>query len=185
MNTRAIPRTGEELPVIGLGTWQTFDVRDHAPLDDVLRGFLAGGARVIDSSPMYGRAEAVTGDVLASIDAIGKPFLATKVWTSGKQAGIDQMKRSMMRMRASTIDLMQIHNLLDWQTHLPVLREWQAAGTIRYLGVTHYQHAQFGAIEKRPLFVAYDERLQNRPAAVRAREIDDKLIAGMAPPAAS
>ena len=148
MNTRAIPRTGEALPAIGLGTWQTFDVPDHAPLDDVLRGFFAGGARVIDSSPMYGRAEAVTGDVLASIDAIGKPFLATKVWTSGREAGIDQMKRSLARMRTTTIDLMQIHNLLDWQTHLPVLREWQAAGTIRYLGVTHYQHAQFGAIEK-------------------------------------
>src|SRR5580704_14194297 len=91
MNTRGIPRTGEQLPAIGLGTWQTFDVaaRDRAPLDDVVRGFFAAGARVIDSSPMYGRAEEVTGDVLASIVEIGKPFLATKVWTSGKQAGVD------------------------------------------------------------------------------------------------
>jgi len=95
---------------------------------------------------MYGRAEEVTGDELAAIGAIGTPFLATKVWTSGKQAGIDQMKRSLARMRR--VDLMQVHNLLDWQTHLPVLRDWKAAGTFRYLGVTHYQHAQFGTIEK-------------------------------------
>ena len=151
MHTRPIPRTGEQLPVIGLGTWQTFDVgadrKARAPLDDVLRTLLDAGARVIDSSPMYGRAEEVTGDELAAIGA-AQPFLATKVWTSGKQAGIDQMKRSMQRMRTARLDLMQIHNLLDWQTHLPVLREWKAAGTIRYIGVTHYQHSQFAAIEQ-------------------------------------
>jgi aryl-alcohol dehydrogenase-like predicted oxidoreductase len=151
MLTRVIPRTGEQLPAIGLGTWQTFDVgadrAERAPLDDVLQRLLAAGGRVIDSSPMYGRAEEVTGDELAAIGA-SSAFLATKVWTSGKQAGIDQMKRSLGRLRTSRIDLMQIHNLLDWQTHLPVLREWKAAGTIRYLGVTHYQHAQLGAIEK-------------------------------------
>jgi aryl-alcohol dehydrogenase-like predicted oxidoreductase len=152
MHTRAIPRTGEQLPVIGLGTWQTFDTGSdrtaREPLDEVLRTLLDSGARVIDSSPMYGRAEEVTGDELAATGLVGKPFLATKVWTSGKQAGIDQMKRSMQRMRTSRMDLMQIHNLLDWQTHLPVLRDWKAAGTIRYLGVTHYQHAQFGTIEQ-------------------------------------
>jgi aryl-alcohol dehydrogenase-like predicted oxidoreductase len=153
VNTRKIPRTGEELPVVGLGTWQTFDVSadGREPLDDVLRKFLDAGARVIDSSPMYGRAEEVTGDELAAIGAIGKPvspFLATKVWTSGKQAGIDQMKRSMKRMRTACMDLMQVHNLLDVKTHLPVLRDMKAAGTIRYLGVTHYQHSAFDAIEK-------------------------------------
>ena len=152
MNTRAIPRSGEQLPVIGLGTWQTFDVgagkAERAPLDEVLEKLLAAGARVIDSSPMYGRAEEVTGDELAALGALGKPFLATKVWTSGKQAGIDQMKRSMKRMRTEKLDLMQVHNLLDYQTHLPVLRDWKAAGTIRYLGVTHYQHGQFDLIEK-------------------------------------
>jgi diketogulonate reductase-like aldo/keto reductase len=146
--TRKIPRTGEKLPVIGLGTWQTFDVapRGHAPLQGVLTQFFAAGARLIDSSPMYGRSEETVGDVLAAVG--GTPFLATKVWTSGKQAGIDQMKRSMHRMRTSRIDLMQIHNLLDYKTHLPVLREWKTAGTIRYLGVTHYQHSAFDTIEK-------------------------------------
>jgi diketogulonate reductase-like aldo/keto reductase len=154
IHTRLIPKASskEELPVVGLGTWQTFDIgagkAERAEVAEVLSAHLSSGARVIDSSPMYGRAEEVTGDELATIGAIGKPFLATKVWTSGKQDGIDQMKRSMRRMRASTIDLMQIHNLVDYRTHLATLREWKEAGTIRYLGVTHYQHDQFDVIEK-------------------------------------
>jgi diketogulonate reductase-like aldo/keto reductase len=153
INTRPIPRSPDEtLPVVGLGTWQTFDVgknkAQRAGVARVLDSFLAGGGRVIDSSPMYGSAEEVTGDELATIGAIGKPFLATKVWTTGKQDGIEQMTRSMKRMRTSKLDLMQVHNLLDRRTHLPVLREWKQAGTIRYLGVTHYQHGQFDVIEK-------------------------------------
>lgn len=152
INTRAIPRTKEELPVVGLGTWQTFDVGtskdERKPIDEVLKKFLDAGCRVIDSSPMYGRAEEVTGDELDAIGAIGKPFLATKVWTTGKQAGKDEMARSMKRMRTKKLDLMQVHNLVDYKTHLPVLREMKDAGTIRYLGVTHYQHGQFDVIEK-------------------------------------
>ncbi len=152
MISRPIPRTGEVLPVIGLGTWSVFDVgaarRERAPLDDVLQTYLAAGARVIDSSPMYGAAEQVVGDELAAIGAVGKPFLATKVWTSGKQAGIAQMTRSLQLMRTSCMDLMQVHNLLDVDTHLPVLREWKAAGKIRYVGITHYQHGQLAAIER-------------------------------------
>jgi aryl-alcohol dehydrogenase-like predicted oxidoreductase len=151
ITTRAIPKTGEKLPVVGLGTWQTFDVGDSAAerkaVLEVLTKFLAAGMKVIDSSPMYGRAEEVTGDELAKISG-AVPFLATKVWTSGKQAGIEQMQRSMTRMRTKKMDLMQVHNLLDVTTHLPVLREMRAKGTIRYLGVTHYQHGQFDTIEK-------------------------------------
>jgi aryl-alcohol dehydrogenase-like predicted oxidoreductase len=151
LNTRAIPRSGEQLPVVGLGTWQTFDVGtgkdERTAVREVLQKFLATGMKVIDSSPMYGRAEEVTGDELAHVkDA--KPFLATKVWTRGKQAGIEQMERSMKRMRTTKLDLMQVHNLLDVKTHLPVLRDWKAADKIRYLGVTHYQHGEFDAIEK-------------------------------------
>jgi aryl-alcohol dehydrogenase-like predicted oxidoreductase len=153
--TRPIPKAPTEtLPVVGLGTWQTFDVgkgkAERAQIARVLERFLAGGGRVIDSSPMYGRAEEVTGDELATpgTASSGKPFLATKVWTTGKRDGIEQMKRSMKRMRTSKLDLMQVHNLLDWRTHLPVLREWKQAGTIRHLGVTHYQHGQFDLIEK-------------------------------------
>ena len=135
-----------------MGTWQTFDVGpsrgERAPLDDVLRTLFAAGARVIDSSPMYGRAEQVVGDELAAIGAAGTPFLATKVWTTGKREGIAQMQRSLERLRAERIALIQVHNLLDVETHLPVLRDWKAAGTIRYLGVTHYQHGAFDRIER-------------------------------------
>jgi diketogulonate reductase-like aldo/keto reductase len=150
MNTRLIPRTTEAIPTVGLGTWQAFDVdaRGRAPLAEVVKQFFAAGGRVIDSSPMYGRAEAVVGDVLADLGAIGTPFLATKVWTRGKREGIAQMEQSRHRMRADKLDLMQIHNLLDWQTHLPVLRDMKQAGTIRYLGVTHYAHAELPQIER-------------------------------------
>ncbi|MEO8552846.1 MAG: aldo/keto reductase [Kofleriaceae bacterium] len=152
MRTRAIPRTGELLPAIGLGTWQTFDVgrakSERTPLAEVLTELLAAGGRVIDSSPMYGRAEEVTGDELAAIAAKQKPFLATKVWTSGKREGQAQIARSMQRMRTKVLDLLQVHNLVDVHTHLPVLRDLKAAGTIRYLGVTHYQHGAFDQIEK-------------------------------------
>lgn len=150
MNTRPIPRTKEAIPTVGLGTWQAFDVdaTARAPLAEVVKQFFAAGGRVIDSSPMYGRAEAVVGDVLADIGAIGTPFLATKVWTRGKREGVAQMEQSRHRMRAAKIDLMQIHNLLDWQTHLPVLRDMKQAGTIRYLGVTHYSHAELPEIER-------------------------------------
>src|SRR5689334_11983093 len=150
INTRPIPRTKEAIPTVGLGTWQAFDVDPSArgPQVEVVKQFLAAGARVIDSSPMYGRAEAVVGDVLSDLGAVGKPFVATKVWTRGKREGIAEMERSRKRMRAERIDLMQIHNLLDWQTHLPVLREMKQAGTIRYLGVTHYSHGELPQIEK-------------------------------------
>jgi aryl-alcohol dehydrogenase-like predicted oxidoreductase len=161
--TRPIPRTKEAIPVVGLGTWQAFDVdpAGRAPLVEVVRQFLAAGGRVIDSSPMYGRAEAVVGEVLAELGAIGTPFLATKVWTRGKAEGTFEMERSRQRMcaersdrggkpgsAACRIDLMQIHNLLDWQTHLPVLREMKQAGKIRYLGVTHYSHGELPQIER-------------------------------------
>ncbi len=153
IHTRAIPKSKEQLPVVGLGTWQTFDVGTGAaarkPIAEVLKLFLAAGARVIDSSPMYGQAEEVTGDELATVGtSSGAPFLATKVWTRGKREGIAEMERSMKRMRTQRMDLMQIHNLLDYKTHLPVLREWKDAGKIRYLGVTHYQQGQFDLIEK-------------------------------------
>jgi diketogulonate reductase-like aldo/keto reductase len=150
MNTRPIPRTKEAIPTVGLGTWQAFDVEPsrRAPQVEVVRRFFAAGGRVIDSSPMYGRAESTVGDVVADLGAIGTPFLATKVWTRGKRAGLEDMERSRRRMRAERIDLMQIHNLLDWQTHLPVLRDLKRAGTIRYLGVTHYAHGELPQIER-------------------------------------
>ena len=149
--TRPIPSSGEKLPALGLGTWQTFDVSGErvAEVQPVLDRFLELGGRVIDSSPMYGNAEAAVGAALrARKDKAVRPFLATKVWTSGKQDGESQMRRSAERFGVKQIDLMQVHNLLDWKTHLPVMREWKQAGTFRYIGVTHYQHSAFDELER-------------------------------------
>ena len=142
MHKRKIPATGEEIGVVGGGTWQTFDVGgtpgERAPLADVLRVLIESGGAVVDSSPMYGRSEGVVGDLLAAAGTRDKAFIATKVWTSGREAGIAQMERSMKLFRTERIDLMQVHNLLDWRTHLPTLQAWKKEGRIRYMGVTHY-----------------------------------------------
>jgi diketogulonate reductase-like aldo/keto reductase len=139
---RPIPSTGETLPVIGLGTWRTFDVgataSERAPLREVLQRFVALGGRVIDSSPMYGSAESVIGELAAEAGLADKLFLATKVWTSGREAGIRQMEQSLHRLRTRRLDLMQVHNLVDWRTQLRTLREWKQAGRVRYIGLTHY-----------------------------------------------
>lgn len=142
MVTRPIPSSGEAMPVIGLGTWQTFDVGSDSaarqPLRQVIQLMLDAGGRMIDSSPMYGRAEAVTGDLVAQMGARSKTFLATKVWTTGRERGIAEMKRSAELLRSDVIDLMQIHNLLDWRTHLATMRQMKADGRLRYIGITHY-----------------------------------------------
>jgi len=151
MHKRPIPSTGELLPVIGCGTWQTFDVgagRDErAPLAEVLRILFEAGGSVIDSSPMYGRSEAVVGELLAQQKAHDKAFVATKVWTQGREAGIRQMRRSMQLLQDERIELMQIHNLLDWRTHLPTLRAWKKEGRIGYLGLTHYTASAYDELE--------------------------------------
>jgi diketogulonate reductase-like aldo/keto reductase len=176
MLTRTIPRTGEALPVIGMGTWQTFDVpaKQRAALVPVLSGLLAAGGSVIDSSPMYGDAEDATGDVIARASAAGRPFLATKVWTNGEDAGKREMTRSLQRLRVEQLDLMQIHNLLDWETHLPVLREWKQAGKIRYIGITHYAQMAFDDLEH----LMQTERLDfiQLPYNVLDREAEKRLL---------
>jgi aryl-alcohol dehydrogenase-like predicted oxidoreductase len=152
MLTRAIPSSGERVPVIGLGTWQAFDVDltsdNRRQLGDVLSLFVKLGGRVIDTSPMYGRAEDVIGELTTSLGIQDKIFLATKVWTRGKENGIKSMERSMALLRAKRIDLMQVHNLVDVQTQLATLREWKAQGRIRYLGVTHYEAGAFADVER-------------------------------------
>lgn len=139
-NTKPIPASGEALAVIGMGTSITFDVALDAAampgLADVLRQFFVDGGRLIDSSPMYGNAEAVVGALLPKVEQETRPFIATKVWTDGREAGIEQMRASLARLGVERIDLMQIHNLRDWRTHLPTLREWKREGRIRYLGIT-------------------------------------------------
>lgn len=149
---RAIPATGEKLPVIGLGTWETFDVGaqadDRAPLADVLREFVALGGKVVDSSPMYGRSEEVVGELAGELRVLERLFVATKVWTSGKDAGIAQMRASMKKLRRARIDLMQVHNLVDAATHLETLRAWKSEKLVRYIGVTHYTESAHAAVER-------------------------------------
>lgn len=151
MLTRPIPATGEALPVIGCGTYVGFDVApgsaEYQRLPGVLQALFDAGGSVIDSSPMYGRAEAVTGELLAATGAHRQAFLATKVWTRGRAEGIRQMEDSLRRLQVERLDLMQIHNLVDWQTHLATLRDWKAAGRVRYLGVTHYTASAYDALE--------------------------------------
>lgn len=157
---RPIPRTGETLPVVGLGTWQTFDVGPSAPqraeLKNVLRELVAIGGRVVDSSPMYGQSERVVGDLVGELGNRDQLFFATKVWTSGRDAGIRQMEDSFRLMRTRVMDLMQIHNLLDHDTHLRTLREWKSAGRIRYLGITHYHAGAFAELERLVKTKQYD-----------------------------
>ena len=149
---RQIPSSGEAIPAVGLGTWRTFDVGGgtaaRAPLKDVLARFVELGGRVLDSSPMYGAAESVAGDLAAELHVTDRLFWATKVWTSGREAGVRQMEQSLGRFRVKRADLMQIHNLLDWRTHLGTLREWKQAGRVRYIGVTHYTAGAYDELER-------------------------------------
>src|SRR5688500_2306815 len=141
----------EQLPRIGLGTWQTFDVgaSDAArrPLREVLAEFVKLGGRVVDSSPMYGRAEEVLGEIAVEIGVRKKLFVATKVWTSGRAAGIRQMEDSERKLRGP-VDLVQVHNLVDVDTHLATLREWKREGRIRYIGITHYTAGAYDDLER-------------------------------------
>lgn len=147
MHTRSIPSSGKPVPVIGLGTSRTFDVGDseaeREPLKEVLRRFHGLGGRLVDSSPMYGNAEAVVGALAEDLGIVNDLFLATKVWTSGEQSGIQQMRASLRKLRRGSVDLMQVHNLVDTDTHLETLREWKRQGRIRYLGITHYRSDAF------------------------------------------
>lgn len=136
---KVIPGTSESLPVIGLGTSRTFDVGSDDQLSglvEVLRVFFDNGGELIDSSPMYGSAERVVGDLLKRIGHRKPLFAATKVWTDGEQAGIQQMEESTQKWGVDRFDLMQIHNLVDWQTHLKTLKRWKAEGKVRYIGIT-------------------------------------------------
>jgi len=152
MLTRRVPAGGEAVPVIGLGTWQTFDVGGDAaarvPLKEVLGVLFESGARVVDSSPMYGTSESVVGDLCSELGICQPLFLATKVWTQGRDEGIRQMERSIERMRAGRMDLMQIHNLVDVETHTRTLQAWKAEGRVRYLGITHYTASAHAAVER-------------------------------------
>lgn len=150
--SRKIPSSGEELSVIGLGTWQVFDAGGdaaaRAPLREVLRQFFAGGGRMVDSSPMYGSSEAVVGDLCAELGICEPLFVATKVWTSGREDGIRQMETSFRRLRVARMDLMQVHNLLDVAVHTKSISELKSKGRVRYSGITHYTSSAYAEVEK-------------------------------------
>lgn len=175
MLQRIIPSSGEKLPVIGLGTWKCFDTTDtgrYPQLSAVLKNMHEQKGTLIDSSPMYGKAEQVIGDLTQEMKERDAFFYATKVWTTGREEGIAQMESSMQKMQRQNIDLMQIHNLLDWRTHLKVLRDWKASGKIRYIGITHYKDEMHEELEKimkeEPLdFVQFNYSIDARHAEKR------------------
>jgi diketogulonate reductase-like aldo/keto reductase len=181
---RAIPASGEKLPVIGLGTWSVFDVDltpdKQASLSEVLSLFVKHGGKVIDSSPMYGRAEGVIGELAGKLHLRDSLFIATKVWTPGKEAGIVQMERSMARFQTKRIDLMQVHNLVDVDTQMASLREWKTIGRIRYTGITHSQARGFYEVERimrsqKPDFVQINYSLMEPGAAQRILPLAQEL----------
>lgn len=170
---RKIPSSGELLPAVGLGSWQQFDVGPSAgergPLREVLQKMNELGGKLIDASPMYGRAEQVIGDLTNELKLNDRFFFATKVWTTGKQEGIDQMNASLQKMKRKKIDLMQVHNLQDWEMHLNTLKDWKAAGKVRYIGITHYTDAAHARLEQivksEPIdFVQFNYSIRSRNA---------------------
>jgi diketogulonate reductase-like aldo/keto reductase len=155
LRTRTIPKSGEAIPMVGLGTWQAFDVAQRAADRDgareALRAFVGRGGTLVDSSPMYGSAEAVVGDLAADLGIHKSLFLATKVWTRGRAEGVRQMEASIAKMQSALkgpLDLMQVHNLLDFDVHWKTLRDWKAAGRVRYIGFTHYAASAHAEMER-------------------------------------
>ena len=187
MLTRAIPSTGEKLPVIGLGSAVTFDARSGGamkPLEEVLSLFVKHGGKIIDSSPMYGQAESVIGELAAQLHLRNSLFIATKVWTNGKQEGLAMMERSLSRFQTSKIDLMQVHNLVDIDSQIGSLRDWKSKGRIRYTGITHSEARGFGEVEKamrthKPDFVQINYSLVERGAAQRILPLAQQLRMGV------
>ena len=177
---RKIPSSDELLPIVGLGTWQTFDVGNdlvkRKSLLEVLAKMNELGGTVIDSSPMYGTSESVVGDLTNSLKTETDFFYATKVWIQGKQQGIDQMQASFRKMKRNVMDLMQIHNLVDWKTHIKTLKAWKEEGKIRYWGLTHYTNASHETLatlikNEKPDFVQFNYSINERNAEKRLLNI--------------
>lgn len=173
MLTRKIPNSAEDLPAIGVGTWERFDVAPNHPkykaLHEVLDVLFRASGRVIDSSPMYGRAEGVVGELLVGSTVMPRPFLATKVWTRGEKEGEAEMERS-LKLMGGRLDLIQVHNLLDWRVHLKTLERWKAGGRIRYMGITHYTPSGHAELEQVMRAAAWDFAQLNYSLDDRAAE---------------
>jgi len=186
--TRAIPSSGEKLPVIGLGSAVTFDVPFNSPkvtdITQVITQFVKRGGKVIDSSPMYGNAESLIGQIAAKSGLTKSLFIATKVWTRGKEAGIAQMNQSLARFKTKPIDLMQVHNLVDVDIHMSTLRGWKSSGLIRYTGITFSEPKGFADIERnmrsqKPDFVQINYSIADRGAAQRILPLAQELRMGV------
>lgn len=177
--SRVIPASGERIPAVGMGTYISFDLRSAdsdrlQSLREVLRIFHASGGRLVDSSPMYGAAERVFGRLSSELKINSDSFIATKVWTRGAEAGREQMNASMRKLGRENIELMQIHNLVDWRTHSKTLRRWREAGRFRYIGVTHYTPSAFGELER----VLKQERFDfvQLPYSIATRAAEKRLL---------
>ena len=173
---RSIPSTGEKIPAIGMGTWLTFDAGNsesrRKDLKEVLRIFKENGGKLIDSSPMYGSSEKVAGDLVSALAIRKELFLATKVWTTGEDDGVAQMQQSVQKMQAGTMDLMQVHNLVDVETHMRTLKKWKSEGKIRYIGITHYLVSAYADLMRvitkhKPDFVQFNYNIRVRDAEER------------------
>ena len=174
--TRAIPGSGERLPVIGMGSWITFHVgknaAERAIRVEIMRRFFSRGGALIDSSPMYGLSEEVIGYCLKQLGNPNALFSATKVWTVGELLGLSQMKHSQYLWGGGGFDLMQIHNLVDWKTHLETLLRWKEEGRIRYIGITTSHGRRHDELEKvvlsQPIdFVQFTYNILDREAEKR------------------
>lgn len=173
MINRPIPDSDERLPVIGLGTYSVFDV-ESAPAEiakrrEIVEQLLGEGGSVIDTSPMYNRSESIIGDIIESGVPREPMFVATKVWTDGRDAGVEQMRRSAVLMNTDVIDLMQVHNLRDTDSHMKTIRELQDDGRIRYNGITHYTASALDALAReikkyKPDFIQINYSLGEREA---------------------
>jgi diketogulonate reductase-like aldo/keto reductase len=187
MERRIIPSSGKLLPVIGLGTSRVFDVKPNKALleirKQILEILLFHGGAMVDTSPMYGMAEEITGIISRELNHKDPLFLATKVWTDGNNEGVTQINSSFEKMNASMIDLIQIHNLRDWKTHIKTLRVLKEKGRINYIGITHYKASAFEAMEdiirKEPIdFAQFNYSLGEREAEKRLLPLcQDKGIA--------
>ena len=171
MTPKAFPQGTKALPKIGLGTWQTFDVGNDAAARASLRevlGLLNGN--VVDSSPMYGSSESVVGELVAELGIREQLFMATKVWTSGREAGIQQMATSFKRLRVQRMDLMQVHNLVDVAVHAKTLQDMKAKGTVGYIGITHYAASAYAEVERAMKVAPWDFLQINYSLAERDSE---------------
>ncbi|MBL8992103.1 MAG: aldo/keto reductase [Spirochaetia bacterium] len=181
---KSIPRTGEKIPVIGLGTYQSFDVEEgekvRAPVRETLGEFVRQGGGMVDSSPMYGASEGVVGDLATELKVQPKIFYATKVWTTGRDEGIRQMETSFKLMKTGVMDLMQIHNLVDTQTHLTTIRNWKESGRVRYIGLTHYTERAYEDLARamrseKPDFVQFNYSIVEREAEEKLLPLANEL----------